>query len=318
MDDVEHRAAPVGHLGAAAPTPPASVVPPTSTTCGSASSGTVAAKTSEHRVEVLEAAGRCRPAEVLVVHVSNSSPTSAVTPALLLASRGPRLRPAARRGRCRLRAGSRTRCGSPLHREPDEQHVALDGIAAADQGVRADPLHPERRPVGQRLLDHRHRGHGRRRARRRAAARPRRRSSRPPRRRAARGRRAAPTRRTRSAARGSRTAARRARIAGLVGGVHASLLADDRVEAGLLADLADDGVPRVLPVVDAAPGQGPLLAGGDPRRGQPRQQDALVAHDDGVRRHALSPGQGHGLQSRPRPRDDRTGRAGPAALWFSR
>ena len=103
----------------------------------------------------------------------------------------------------------------------------------------------------------------------------------------------------------------------LVGGVHAGLLAHHRLEPGLLEDLADDGVPRVLAVVDAAAGQRPLLVAGDPGR-QPRQQDALVAHDDGVRRHSLSPGQGHGLQSRPRPRADRTGRAGASRLYGSR
>ena len=206
-------------------------------------------------------------------------------------------------------AGQAPRAGvEALDREPDEQHVALDGIAATHQGVRADPLHPERRPVGQRLLDHRHGGHG---AVEHVAEREPGRVD----------RRAVDLddARLRGVGRHPPVVHDPQRVVvgpppvaahpGLVGGVHASLLADDRVEAGLLADLADDGVPRVLPVVDPSPGQGPLLVGGDPRR-QLRQQDALVAHDDGVRRHSLSPGQGHGLQSRPRPRADRRGRAG--------
>ena len=63
-------------------------------------------------------------------------------------------------------------------------------------------------------------------------------------------------------------------------------LADLDVQPGLLVDLPHHGVPRVLAVLEAATGQRPELLAGQPL-GQPAQQDAVLADDDGVRRDAL-------------------------------
>jgi hypothetical protein len=86
-----------------------------------------------------------------------------------------------------------------------------------------------------------------------------------------------------------------ARRAGHVGAVDAGPVADRRGEPGLLVDLADQGVTRVLAVVDTASGQGPQLRPGDAGC-EPAQQDldpaAALAEDDGVGRHSLSPRQG--------------------------
>ena len=68
-------------------------------------------------------------------------------------------------------------------------------------------------------------------------------------------------------------------------------------EAGLLVDLADDGVARVLAVVEPAARERPELAARDPG-GQPAEQDLAVAHDDGVRRHPLHPLPRHGSNPR--------------------
>ena len=85
------------------------------------------------------------------------------------------------------------------------------------------------------------------------------------------------------------------RRAGHVGAVDAGPVTHGGVEARLLLHLADQGVARVLAVVDAAPREGPQLGAGDPRR-QAAQQDldptTALAEDDGVRRHPLSPRQG--------------------------
>jgi hypothetical protein len=72
-----------------------------------------------------------------------------------------------------------------------------------------------------------------------------------------------------------------------VRGVDTRRLADLGVEPGLLVDLPDHRVTRVLAVVEAAARQGPQLVGGDARC-EPGQQDRPVADDDGVRRDALS------------------------------
>jgi hypothetical protein len=77
----------------------------------------------------------------------------------------------------------------------------------------------------------------------------------------------------------------------LVEGVDVGGLPDVHVEPGLLVDLSDDGVARVLTVLEAAPGQRPQLLAGQPL-GEPAQEDLGArarrdTHDDGVRGHTL-------------------------------
>ncbi len=79
-------------------------------------------------------------------------------------------------------------------------------------------------------------------------------------------------------------------------------LADLRVEPGLLAHLADQGVARVLTVVEATTGQVPLLVGRD-LAGQAGEQDLVVPEDQGVRRDALQLRQGFGHDATSSSRD---------------
>ena len=95
------------------------------------------------------------------------------------------------------------------------------------------------------------------------------------------------------------------------------MLADLRVEPGLLADLADHGVARVLAVVEPAAGQGPLLVGGDPGA----SRDSRIRSSRRITAYAATRcRRGRAMASnlgRDRATIGRAARA-PAALWFSR
>ena len=84
-------------------------------------------------------------------------------------------------------------------------------------------------------------------------------------------------------------------------GIDATTVAPDAVEvarvdpggvrdlddlAGLLPHLTQDRVARVFAVIQAAAGEGPQFVACD-ARSQSREQDVVVTHDDGVRRHTL-------------------------------
>ena len=165
--------------------------------------------------------------------------------------------------------------------DPGQQH----GVAALDQGVRRDPLHPERPVVGQRLQHHRRDRHG---AVHDVVDRlPGGLDRRPvdlqdPR--LGRVDRHPPVVHDPQRVRVDPSAV--PPDPRQVGGVDAGGVADHHVEPGLLLDLAQDRVPRVLAVVEPAAGQGPQLVGRDVR-GEPGQQDLVVAQDHGVRRDPL-------------------------------
>ena len=93
-----------------------------------------------------------------------------------------------------------------------------------------------------------------------------------------------------------------------MGGVDVRGVADVRVQPRLLDDLAQQGIARVLAVVEPATGQRPQLGATDARR-EPAQEHLGTerrvrgdAHDDGVRRNALSSRQGGHAPNLPRPR----------------
>ena len=115
----------------------ASVVPSASTTRGSASSGTWRRR-QVHAVEVLDAAAtaRCRRSARRARRAARRP--SHGDAALLARPRAPARRPAARRGRCRRRAGSTARSGSRAREIRVSSTVAR---RAATRAYAADPLH---------------------------------------------------------------------------------------------------------------------------------------------------------------------------------
>ena len=147
--DVQHGQASGLDVARADTQATASVVPSASATTGSASSGTVAAKT-----RCTPWKSSCRPVGAVPSKWSSctasSSPTAHSTPHSSRTSRT-----TATRGDSPWSIpppGSVHAPGwAPRVGDPGQQHR----VVALDQGVRRDPLHPERPVVGQRLHHHR-------------------------------------------------------------------------------------------------------------------------------------------------------------------